>query len=400
MSLQRITIILSMLTILGGAVACQKASGGAERGQEIVLNRKKQELADKKQQLLSLNLEIAQLQAELEELDPTLAQKIRQAPVIVSPLEARDFQHFVQVQGKIEADKNILVTPQMSGRLTNLNVREGQRVKAGQSLGRLDASIMEATIAEINTSLDLAKVMFEKQENLWKQEIGTEVQYLTAKNQVESLEKRLATLDEQLALHVIRAPISGTVDEILPKVGEMVSPAMPAFRIVNNSNLSLVADLSESYAPKIKTGDVVKVNFPALDQAIDGKVSVVGQSIDPNDRTFRVEVKLPNNSSYKPNMFGQLAINDETRESAVVIPFEVVQHSEEGPFVFVAKAEGERMVAERRMLELGLSSEDEIEVVSGLSSGDQLITSGHKDLSDGQEILIQGQESASVAAAQ
>jgi RND family efflux transporter MFP subunit len=171
---------------------------------------------------------------------------------------------------------------------------------------------------------------------------------------------------------------------------------MPAFRIVNNTNLSLNANLSESYAPYIKKGDVVKVNFPALDKSFDGKVSLIGQSIDANDRTFRVEVKLPNNPGFKPNMFGQLAINDQSREAAIVIPFGIVQHSEKGPFVFVADKNGDRWLAQRRMLKLGLSTGEQIEVVTGLSAGEMLITAGHNDLSDGQEILVQGTNGNSV----
>ncbi|MEM7371252.1 MAG: efflux RND transporter periplasmic adaptor subunit [Bacteroidota bacterium] len=366
---------------------------------ELTLKYKKQALEAKKGQLLALNQEISQLQAEIEELDPETKLKVRQTPVTVSEIEQTTFQHFVEVQGKVEANKNIQVSSQMAGRITQIKVQEGQRVRKGQLLAQLDDAIMKSSIEELKTSLELATIMFNKQENLWKQEIGTEIQFLTAKNQKESLEKRLVTLNEQLSLHKIYSPISGSVDEILPKIGETVSPGFPAFRIVNNSDLSLKADLSEAYAPYIRKGDVVKVQFPSLNREINGKVSLVGSSIDANDRTFRVEVRLPSDQAFKPNMYGQLSINDQTREEAISIPFGVVQYAETGPYVFIAEAsEGEIYKAKQKKIELGLSTNGQIEVVSGLSQGDFLIIAGYKELSDGQEVVVTNDPENSLAA--
>ena len=385
-------LIITMLCLGVLVSACQPEA-------PATLEQKKKVLQDKKTALQKLNKEITQLQKEIEEMDPETKTKVRQTPVAVSALDETTFQHFIEVQGKVEANKNIMVSPMMSGRITNIPVSEGQNVRKGQLLAQIDDAIMRSSIAELNTSLDLAKIMFEKQENLWKQEIGTEVQYLTAKNQKESLERRLATLREQLALHKITSPISGTVDEILPKVGEMVGPGMPAIRIVNNSDLSLKADLSEAYTPFIRRGDVVNISFPTLNQEITGKVSLVGSAIDPNDRTFRVEVRLPNDPQFKPNMYGQLSINDQTKEEAIVIPFGVVQYAETGPYVFVAQAsEGEVWKASLRNLELGLSADGKIEVLKGLEKGDLLITAGYKELSDGQEIVLAETDEASLAA--
>lgn len=365
---------------------------------ELTLKYKKQALEAKKDQLLALNQEISQLQAEIEAMDPDAKLKVRQTPVSISAVEQSTFKHFVEVQGKVEANRNVQVSPQMAGRITQIQVREGQGVRKGQLLAQLDDAIMKSSIEELKTSLELATIMFEKQENLWKQEIGTEIQYLTAKNQKESLEKRLATLNEQLSLHKIYAPISGTVDEILPKVGETISPGFPAFRIVNNTDLSLKADLSEAYAPYIRKGDVVKVQFPSLNKEINGKVSLVGSSIDPNDRTFKVEVKLPNDRDFKPNMYGQLSINDQTREAAISIPFGVVQYAETGPYVFTAEAaEGEIWKAHLKTIELGLSTNGQIEVVKGLTQGDFLIIAGYKELSDGQEVVVTNNPEDSLA---
>ena len=267
------------------------------------LSGKKAALQAKKTELKSLSQEISQLEGEIRKLDPEAKAQIRIANVTVQPMETATFSHFVTQQGRIEADNNILVSSMMAGRITKIFVREGQFVKRGQSLAQLDDAVMKSSISEVKTSLNLATTLFEKQKSLWEQEIGTEVQYLTFKNQKEAMEQRLATLEEQRSLTRITAPISGTVDEILPKTGEMVSPGFPAFRVVNSSALSLKANVSESYVPYISRGELVKVSFPTINQEMDAKVSVVGQSIDANNRTFKVEVKLPNNKLLKANMF-------------------------------------------------------------------------------------------------
>lgn len=388
-------LIISLLSLGMILSACGKKGPSSPAA---TLQQKKQALQTKKSELLALNQEISQLQAEINELDPESKIKVRQTPVTAEAVAKETFQHFVEVQGKVEANRNIQVSPQMGGRITKINVREGQSVRSGQLLAQLDDAIMRSSIEEVKTALDLAKIMFEKQENLWKQEIGTEIQFLTAKNQMESLERKLATLNEQLDMYKIFSPISGTVDEILPKLGEMVSPGFPAFRIVNPSDLSLKADLSEAYTPYIRRGDVVKVNFPTLNREIDGRVSLVGSSIDANDRTFRVEVKLPSDADFKPNMYGQLSINDQTITDAIAIPFGVVQYSETGPYVFVAteSADG-TWKASQRSITVGLNTAGKIEVKSGLSTGDLLITSGYKGLSEGQEILITEAEKTALA---
>ncbi|RMG71942.1 MAG: efflux RND transporter periplasmic adaptor subunit, partial [Bacteroidetes bacterium] len=322
-------------------------------------------------------------------LNPDAAPKVKQTAVSTLTLKPTTFEHFVKVQGQVEANQNIMVSPLVSGRITRIFVREGQQVKAGQLLAQIDDAIMRRSIEEVKTSLDLATIMFEKQRDLWAQEIGTEIQYLTAKNQKEALERRLATLEEQLDLNRIKAPIAGTIDEIMPKVGEMVTPGMPAFRIVNARDLSLKASLSEAYIPYVRPGDEVKITFPALDRSIDAKVSTVGQFINPQDRTFDVEVKLPSSPDFKPNMFGEIAINDRNIEEAIVVPLPLVQQSERGSFVYVAEqgADGS-LVARRRSLVLGLSYGSQVQVIEGLQAGDQLINAGYKDLSDGQRLIL------------
>ena len=359
-------------------------------GEPQTLEGKKAVLEAKKKELIALNKEIDRLQTEIEGLDPEMANQVRRIPVNTLDLAHSKFQHFVKVQGQVEANKNIMVSAMQPGRITAIYVREGQSVGKGALLAQLDDAVMKSSIAEVESSLDLAEIMYNKQAKLWEQEIGTEVQYLTAKNQKESLERRLATLKEQLKLSKVYAPISGVVDEIMPKVGEMLNPGYPAFRIVNASDLSLKANLSEVHLPYIKRGDKVKVSFPTINMETEAKVTAVGQSIDPNNRTFKVEVKLPNNRLFKANMFGEISVNDQTVDEAIVIPLELIQQTDVGQFVYIVeKNEEGNWLSKRKNVQLGLSAEGEVLVKEGLAVGDKLVTIGYKDLSDGQEVVFE-----------
>lgn len=359
-----------------------------EDGQPVTLEGKKRMLVSKKDELKALNQEIQQLEAAILKEDPTLQAEARRTPVEVASITPGEFKHMVSVQGVVAADQNITVSPLTSGRITRIFVREGQAVRKGQVLAQLDDAVMRSSMAEVQAQLDLANILFEKQERLWNQKIGTEVQYLTAKSQKESLEKRLATLEEQLQMSKIKAPISGSIDMIYPKIGELASPGVPAFQIVNFSQLSIQADVPENYVAYIKRGDQVTVSFATLNRTINGKVNRVGQSINPAKRTFSVEVKLPNSKDFKPNMFGEIEINDRTLKDAISVPQSIVQKSDLGEFVYIAEeAETGKWLAKRVNIETGLSAADKVEVTSGLKAGDQLITVGYKNLSAGQEVV-------------
>lgn len=354
------------------------------------LGGKKAVLDAKKKALIALNNEIEALQKEIEKMDPQAKIQARKIPVSVEDLTPTTFQHFINVQGQVEANKNILVSGMQAGRITSIYVKEGQYVKRGQILAQIDDAVMKSSIEEVKSSLDLATIMFEKQQKLWNQEIGTEVQYLTAKNQKESLERRLATLEKQLDLSKIKAPISGSIDEILPKVGEMLNPGFPAFRIVNASDLSLKANLSEVHLPFIKKGDKVLVKFPTINVETQARISAVGQSIDPNNRTFTVEAKLPNNRLFKSNMFGQISVNDQTIANAIVVPLEVIQQTDVGQFVYTAeKNEEGQWMSKRKNVKTGLNAEGIVLIEEGLAAGEKLVTVGYKDLSDGQPVVFE-----------
>jgi RND family efflux transporter MFP subunit len=345
-------------------------------------------LKEKKAQLLALNKEISQLEEELNEADPTATTRSKVVAITTQLMEPVTFEHFVEVQGKVEANNSVTVSPQSSGRLVKVTVQEGQAVKSGQILARIDDAVMRRNIEEIKTQLELAEIMFQKQENLWNQKIGTEVQYLSAKNQKESLQRRLETLQEQQDLTVVKAPMSGTIDRLLAREGETVAPGQPLFQLVNNADLNLLADLSEAYAPYVRRGDQVKVSFPILDRQFGARVKRVGQVIDPTNRTFPVEVSLPNSADYKPNMYGQLAINDRSIKDALVIPQGVVQQSDDGTFVYVAEPANDGWVARRRIIKTGLDYQGQVLVTEGLRPKDRLVVAGYKNLSDGQVVTL------------
>lgn len=350
----------------------------------VTLEAKQKELLAKKAELRELSSTISNLEKEISVLDPNTAAKNKVAVVGIQKIETAEFDHFIDVQGQVEAKQNVAVSALTSGRLTAVYVKEGQYVKQGQLLAKVDDGIIQASINEVQSSLDLAKDLLARQQRLWDQGIGTEIQLLEAKNRVEGLNKRLATQAEQRALTKIISPISGTVEEIIPKAGELVSPGFPAFKIVNNRDLSLTAKLSESYIPKVSKGDKVIVEFPTINKKIDARVTIIGQTIHPNDRTFDVEVSLPSEALLKPNMFGTLRINDQKIDDAVVLPLDMVQQSELGPFVYVASKTGDTWKAERRNLTIGLTYKDQVTVTEGLKPGELLITSGYTDLSSGQ----------------
>jgi len=361
--------------------------GCGGNGQTNELQKKREELKELRAELLETSEKIKKLEAEIAQLDTT-KREIKQLPIQVMTLNAQSFEHYVKVQGQVEANKNIMVSPQSAGRITQIYVSEGQSVSKGKLLAKIDDAVMRRSINEVETSLKLANTLYEKQQKLWDQEIGTEVQLLTAKNQKEALEKKLATLREQLSYSDIVAPISGTIDEILPKTGEMASPGIPAFKIVNFSDLMLKAAVAEAYVPYIKKGDQVKIFFSALDKTLSGRVKRVGAEIDPMARTFVIEIKLPSDKLLKPNMFGEVSINDRTVNNAIVIPAGIVQRAETSEFVYILQNRGDKQVAKRQAIKTGLTTDGYVEVTEGLKPGDQLITVGYQELSDGQPVSI------------
>ncbi len=313
--------------------------------------------------------------------------------VRISLMEKELFQHFIQVQGTIESDNNILVAPMASGIVKKIHTTAGNNVTKGQLLAELDGSILERSIAEVENGLKLAETIFERRQRLWDKKIGSEIEFLQAKTNKEGLEKRLATLKEQFKLTKIFSPISGTVDEVFIKEGEMGAAGMEAFRVVQLANLKIKVDLSEIYISRIKRKDRVHVNIPVIGKEFDLVVDTISQVIDSDDRTFRIEINIPKTArDIKPNMLAVLIINDYSDPEALTVPVNIVQETGTEKFLFVAFEVGGEWTAQKRIVTTGKDHEGRIEIFSGLQEGEHVVTVGYQNLSDGQKLAVTGEQ--------
>ncbi|WP_373397444.1 efflux RND transporter periplasmic adaptor subunit [Algoriphagus halophilus] len=285
------------------------------------LAAKRAELEELKNQSNELNTSIALLEEELMKMDPEFASQ-NQKSILITTTNAKkgEFDHYVEVTGSVLSKKNVVISSETSGRILEIPVLEGMRVAKGTVLAKIDAETIERSIDELENSLELATTLFEKQERLWNQQIGTEVQYLEAKNRKEGLERNLASARTNLDKAIIRAPFTGTIEEVQVRLGELVQPGMGMFQFVGESDLFIEADISESYIGVLSKGDSVEVSFPSINKELQTKVSSVGAIINPNNRTFKVEVFLPNIDLVKPNMISVLKILDYQSADAVIVP--------------------------------------------------------------------------------
>ena len=350
---------------------------------------KEAELAKLQRQRDSLTEKINRLKQEMDQENGPEQKQEKVLTVKISPLEKGLFQHFIQVQGTIESDNNILVAPQAAGIVKKIHVTAGNRVNQGQLLAELDGAILESSIAEVENGLTLANTIFERQKRLWDKKIGSEIEFLQSKNNKEGLERRLATLREQYKLTQIFAPISGTVDEVLIKEGEVAAPGVGAIRVVQLSNLKIVVDLSEIYISRIQTNDAASVWIPVIGKNLNLRINAVSQVIDPDNRTFQIEIKIPKSeSNIKPNMLAVLTINDYSNPDALTVPVSIVQETESEKFVFVTSETDGEWIAQKRIVTIGEHYEGRVEILTGISEGEHVVTLGYQNLSDGQRVDV------------
>ncbi len=366
--------ILAAIALIVVAYACtdNKASDKAAQLEEL------------RKQQATITQEIKKLEAELQ---ATGEIKIASKAVLVTALQPTEFKSYIDVQGRVDAREDVDVSAKTMGNIKTIHVKVGQTVSKDQVLAELDNDPIKKNIDQLKSQLAFVTTIFKKRESLWKQKIGSEVEYLAAKNDKESLELSLATLNEQLEMSRIKSPISGVVDDVNIKIGQAVQPGVPAFKVVNYNDLRVIAELAESHIAKVKQGDKVKLYFKDLNKEVDAVVSFTAKTINQINRTFRVEIQLSaNNREYFPNMITLVRINDYTNPSALVIPVNLIQRSEQGDFVFVASSKDNQKVAEKRNITTGKSYGASIEVLSGLSEGEAVITTGYTDLNEGQII--------------
>jgi len=366
------------LIIITGSILFLVACGNKESDKKIKLEQLKQE-HDR------LSVAIANLEKELNPAGIVSATSVN-----VKVIKKAPFEHYIEVQGRIDGNENIGVSPRTPGVVTKIRVKEGDYVKKGTILAELDAEVLKQTMKELQAQFDYATDLYNRQKALWDQKIGSEVQFLSAKNAKESLENKINTLEDQILMSNITAPIDGTIEEIPIKVGQMASSSspLPAFRIVNFSKAKALADIGEAYSAKIKTGDQVKVYLPDVKVEQNQSITFASRFINPTNRTFLVEVDLPpSNIMYRANMIAILRIKDYSNPATIAIPQNYIQVSrDEGQYVFIALKEKGKKIARKRTIIPFISYNGLTEVITGLNEGDLIITAGYKDLYDGQII--------------
>lgn len=348
----------------------------------------------KEENITELKNRKSEIQAELAKIDAVLnkGDKAEESEALVSVLTLKDtvFNHYLEIQGNINTKENILVQPEFSGTLTSLNVKAGQRVSKGQILGKVDDAGMSQQLASIENQYTLAKTTFERQKNLWDKKIGSEIQYLQAQTQMISAQKSVAQMKAQLAKTLILSPFSGTIDEVFVERGQVVSPnPQGLMRIVNLSNMYVTTSVPETYIGKLKAGTEVDVFLTSLGKTYKGKVRQVGNYINPNNRSFGIEVSVPNpDNLLRPNQVAKLKIIDYTVKDAIVVPTNVVQEDgEKNKFVFiVTNVIGKKGIAKKIIVKVGKSSDNVTEVLSGLSANDLIVTEGVNTISEGMKL--------------
>lgn len=336
----------------------------------------------------------AELQLQLTQIDEALAaldvHKEIEALVTVAQLKDTLFSHYLEVQGSINTNENVLVQPEFPGNLVELNVKAGQKVSKGQVLGRTDDGGMSQQLASAENQYALAKTTFERQKNLWSQKIGSEIQYLQAQTQMISAQKAVAQIKAQIAKTVIRAPFSGTIDEVFVEKGEVVAASPQGLmRIVNLGNMYVSTSIPETYIGKLKIGTEVDVYLTSLDKTYKGKVRQIGNFINPNNRSFGIEVSVPNPENLlRPNQVAKLKVIDYVSKNAIVVPTNVIQQdSKKNSFVYtVLNSTGKTGTAKKVIVKTGQSSDNVTEILSGLDSDAIIVTEGMNTISDGMKL--------------
>jgi len=362
-----------LIYLLVPAIVFASCGGGSKTGNEKDLEKLKQERTE-------LDVKIKAIEGSR----PDTA-KAKVTPVSITTVQPMDFNAFVEVQSQITGDENINATPQAPGTVKSILVHIGQRVGRGQVLAVLDAATVEHNIAAMEPQLTLLKSVYEKQQKLWAQNIGTEVQLEKSKADYEAMQKQIAAMRSQRDMYRVVSSIGGTVDAINLKVGEIASPGMSGIRIVSYDKLKAEASLGENYLGKVKQGDKVAIILPDMRDTIRTSLTYVGQAVDPTSRAFTVQVRLSNNSKLHPNMSCIMRIVNYENAHALVVPVSVIQKTSQGDMLYVAVGDKAKSV----LVKTGRNANGMVEILSGLTPGDNVITKGYEELDNGQQVIIQ-----------
>lgn len=346
-----------------------------------------------KKQIIQKKQQIAKFEQQITDLEKQLSDSTEEEDnivVSVKKMRPESFNHYFLVYGNVNAEKYGMISPEMNGKIEKIHVEEGQRVKNNQLLVTLNTEAIEKQIAGVKTNLELATKTFKKQKALWDQEIGSEMQYLQAKSQKESLESQLESLQAQLKMAQLRAPYAGLVNKIYPKEGEMAGPGFPVIEFVNLSKMAVKANVSEKYIGEVVENQMVELTFASLPGYKKHTPIVrVSKVIDSKSRTFEIELKVDNpDEKIKPNLVSTIRINDYSNDSALIVPSLAIKKDITGDYVYVAAKKDTKTVVDKRYVELGLSYQDESMIKKGLKPGDKVIVKGYNVVSSGIPVRI------------
>lgn len=313
---------------------------------------------------------------------------------LITTFEAKDtiFKHYLELQAAVQTKENLVVNAEFGGILTQIYVKEGQRVSKGQSLGKIDDGGLTQQLAQLEIQAVLAKTTYDRQKNLWDQKIGSEIQFLQAKSTYEAQNKAVLQLKKQMGKTIIKAPFSGIIDEIITERGSVVSPGSPILRVISLGNMYLEAEVPEKYIGSIKRGTEVIVDFPMLNEKINTTISLVNNNINPGNRSFKVQIQVPNKSGLiKPNLSSKININDYSNSKVITVPLSIISENADGEqYIYIAEQTGKDnyAIAKKVIVKTGKSQGDLIEILQGLSDGDSVIKEGARSVKDGQKVSI------------
>jgi len=371
--------IIALFITLIFVISC---GDGTEKSSLEELNIQKTAIIAK---MDSLNTQLQNVEKQISKIDTNKKLHI----VTVLPVKNEIFKHFIEIQGVVQADKNIEIRPELGGTVKAIYVKEGQQVNAGQVLLQLDDSSIKNNIDELNTQLSLANTTFERQKRLWEQKIGSEMQFLQAKAQKEGLENNLVSLKTQSNKMRITAPFSGIVDEIFPRNGELTNPQMPVVRLINLDNVYVEADITETYLPVIKVGTETMLFFPSINKEMTSNISQVGNYINPNNRSFKTRINIANkDQTIKPNLLADLKILD-FQIVGITIPSKLVQKDKQGnTYVFTIKNENDETIVVKSLITVENEYNNQVYISEGLTENDQLVNAGARIVKAGDIVNI------------
>tara|TARA_R110002074_G_scaffold149035_5_gene301275 strand:+ start:44531 stop:45697 length:1167 start_codon:yes stop_codon:yes gene_type:complete len=383
-----------VIVLLIATISLFSCGDGDQSVSEVIEKRNLEEIRAKKTEItLQQNL----IEAQLKSLDSAIAilgndEKLPLVNTLTAKKEV--FNHYLELQGDVSTKQNVLIYPEMAGTLQKVYVNEGDSVSKGQLLATIDDGGMSSQLSQLKSQATLAKTTFERQERLWKQNIGSEIQYLQAKTNYESSENMVSQAQSQLGKSSIRAPFSGIIDNVIKDQGTVVAPGQGSevFRLVNLSDMFIEVEVPETYLGSVVKGKEALVYFPVLGDSITSKVRETGNFINPSNRSFEVEIPVPNKKGkIKPNLSAKVNLNDYTNEDAILIPTSIISENAEGEqYVFVAEepnADKEALV-KKTIITTGKTQGAKIEVLSGLEDGNHIIKEGARSVKDGQKVKI------------